>query len=293
MSGESVLPADALIDIDVDAELDYTRAMGSANIRRWLYLRYSEVDVYEEIYKSADLQGHEDVLDLACGDGITTLRVYGEGRHRGRIVGIDFNPDNFVAAAVKAYKNGWTNLEFRESDARALELPDTSFDTVFFNFGIYHMEGPQEAVEEINRVLKPGGRAIVATRSRHNLAKLYNFGGLIAKRLDQHYPGTPYPNCDFDKTKELLDRFIDGHQVSFEEINKPLEIPVSGYEDYLVAVVTQLNRMQPKAGSAPIPAGAKSVVEEIVRPAFEDEINQNGYFTEYQSHGIFVVKKAA
>ncbi len=90
------------------------------------------------------------VLDLACGTGIATSLAAARGA---KARGVDFSP-----AMIKAARQRYPALEFREADANALPFEDESFDVVLANFGVSHFAFPLDALAEARRVLKPGGR---------------------------------------------------------------------------------------------------------------------------------------
>jgi ubiquinone/menaquinone biosynthesis C-methylase UbiE len=90
------------------------------------------------------------VLDLACGPGYVAAAVEAAG---GIPVGVDFSSE-----MVRLARERNPHLEFYEGDAHALDFPDASFDVVMMNFGLLHMADPQKVIEEIARVLRPGGR---------------------------------------------------------------------------------------------------------------------------------------
>ncbi|MFM9971244.1 MAG: class I SAM-dependent methyltransferase [Burkholderiales bacterium] len=92
------------------------------------------------------------VLDLACGTGIATSLAAARGA---KMSGVDFSP-----AMLKAARQRYPALEFREADASALPFEEEEFDVVIANFGMNHFAFPLEVLAETRRVLKPEGRVV-------------------------------------------------------------------------------------------------------------------------------------
>lgn len=90
------------------------------------------------------------LLDVACGPGYVAAAALTRGA---TAVGVDFSSAMVELAAAR-----YPDLEFRKGDAQKLDLPDLSFDSVTMNFGMLHLERPEEAIAEAFRVLRPGGR---------------------------------------------------------------------------------------------------------------------------------------
>ena len=90
------------------------------------------------------------LLDLCCGPGY----VAGEAAHRGaKATGL-----NFSAAMVERARKNHPNAQFKQGDAEVLPFADASFDAVSMNYGLLHLDRPEQALAEISRVLVPGGR---------------------------------------------------------------------------------------------------------------------------------------
>jgi len=66
-------------------------------------------------------------------------------------------------ATTLAAEQGVGNAEFRVMDALAMDFPDDSFDLVWACESGEHMPDKKRYIEEMTRVLKPGGRIVVAT----------------------------------------------------------------------------------------------------------------------------------
>jgi ubiquinone/menaquinone biosynthesis C-methylase UbiE len=91
------------------------------------------------------------VLDVACGPGYVAAAAAARGAVA---TGIDFS-----SAMVEEAQGRYPGIEFQEDDAENLSFSDSSFDAVVMNFGLLHLGRPEQAIRELHRVLKPGGRA--------------------------------------------------------------------------------------------------------------------------------------
>lgn len=79
------------------------------------------------------------------------------------MTGITLSPNQVKRAAALARAQGVENVEFRLMDALAMEYPDNSFDYVWACESGEHMPDKKKYVDEMTRVLKPGGRIVIAT----------------------------------------------------------------------------------------------------------------------------------
>jgi demethylmenaquinone methyltransferase / 2-methoxy-6-polyprenyl-1,4-benzoquinol methylase len=98
------------------------------------------------------------VLDLCCGTGDLALAFRTETTSRAKIVGADFVPEMLVRARAKA-ADAKAAVEFIEADALSLPFAGASFDLVSCAFGFRNLANYESGLEEILRVLKPGGAA--------------------------------------------------------------------------------------------------------------------------------------
>ena len=105
-----------------------------------------------------------EVLELAVGTGLN-LPLY---RPDVRLTGIEFSPAMLALAKQRAVE---LNLEvdLRLGDAEALEFGDASFDTVICTYALCTIPDDRKAVSEAHRVLRPGGKLILAEHVRSPL----------------------------------------------------------------------------------------------------------------------------
>jgi len=101
-------------------------------------------------------QASGEVLKVAIGTG-RNLPYYPEGI---RLTGVDFSPAMLQLARRQADRLGRT-VDLRLGDAQALELADASFDTVVCTFSLCAIPDERQAVAEMRRVLRPGGRLLL------------------------------------------------------------------------------------------------------------------------------------
>lgn len=102
------------------------------------------------------------VLDLGCGAGTDLLIAAQMTGETGRVIGIDMTTGMLDRARTSALEMGLTNVEVHESLVENLSLQDASVDLVISN-GVIDLVPDKDAVfDEIDRVLRPGGRLQLA-----------------------------------------------------------------------------------------------------------------------------------
>lgn len=102
------------------------------------------------------------VLDLATGSGDVAFAL-ADGLPRGvEVTGMDFCQPMLDEAVIKRASNPrWTKIAFKQGDGMALPLPDAAFDALTISFGLRNMADRHQALSEMRRVLRPGGRLFV------------------------------------------------------------------------------------------------------------------------------------
>ena len=106
-------------------------------------------------------QATGDVLEIAAGTG-RNLPYYADGT---RVTGIELSPAMVELARGQARALG-REVELRVGDAQELDFPDESFDTVVCTFSLCTIPDDRAAVREAKRVLRPGGRLLLAEHVR-------------------------------------------------------------------------------------------------------------------------------
>jgi ubiquinone/menaquinone biosynthesis C-methylase UbiE len=101
-------------------------------------------------------QAAGEVLEVAIGTG-RNLPYYPEDV---RLTGIEFSPAMLQLARRQADQLG-RKVDLRLGDAQALDLPDASFDTVVCTLSLCAIPDERQAVAEMRRVLRPGGRLLL------------------------------------------------------------------------------------------------------------------------------------
>lgn len=113
----------------------------------------------EAIFDLLNIKPGAYTLDIGCGTGIYTDELCQAGA---RVVGVDISPEMLAIAAEKNKQHG-DNVSFDVADAAALPFDDNSFDLVTSISAMEFYEKPRESLQEMYRVLKPGGHMLVAT----------------------------------------------------------------------------------------------------------------------------------
>ena len=127
--------------------------------------------VWAQLLDGLNLRGDERILDMGCGRGAVLLMA-AQYLTTGRAVGVDLwrrgdqSGNSSEAARRNAVAEGVADrVELRTADMTALPFEDDSFDVVVSSFAIHNISGRvgrNKAIDEAVRVLRPGGRLMIA-----------------------------------------------------------------------------------------------------------------------------------
>lgn len=98
-------------------------------------------------------------LDAGCGSGAVTAVMASIVGERGRVVGIDRSEERLVEARNTRAP---ANVEYLRGDVCATQLPSAAFDYAWSQFVLEYLPKPELAIDELARVLAPGGRLVIS-----------------------------------------------------------------------------------------------------------------------------------
>jgi ubiquinone/menaquinone biosynthesis C-methylase UbiE len=128
--------------------------------------------VQRKLLAEAALAPAECVLDVASGTGRVAVQAAEAVGARGSVLGVDLSARMVDAAQRRALPN----TRFARMDAQQLALPDARFDVVLCSLGLMYLPDPGQALREMRRVLRPGGRLVLSVwgeRARCGWAALF------------------------------------------------------------------------------------------------------------------------
>lgn len=163
------------------------------DLGEWLHNTFSFQGMFRKLRQRtihlAQLQPGEQVLDVGCGTGTLAIEAAHRVGHTGRVAGVDPGTQQVARAQAKAARHH-VSIEFQVGVIEQLPFPDRSFDVVFSTLMLHHLPTPlkRQGLAEIARVLKPGGRLVVADfkhkQERAGLAASFHAGGSRLQDLE-------------------------------------------------------------------------------------------------------------
>jgi len=107
--------------------------------------------------------GGMSVLDVGCGVGGTSRYIARAIGKDSKVTGITLSPNQVKRAQELAVEQETPNAHFQVMDALKMDFPDNSFDVVWACESGEHMPDKEKYISEMMRVLKPGGKFVMAT----------------------------------------------------------------------------------------------------------------------------------
>jgi SAM-dependent methyltransferase len=175
--------------------------------------RYDEIsrsiaDAIEHAVERLQPKKDERVLDLATGTGWAS-RVIAQRFPGARVTGADI-ADQMLEYARSVAAQQRLPIDYRHADAEQLPFADREFDALVSTFGVMFATKPERAAAEIARVVKPGGRVVLATWTPDS--NVFNMFGVMKKFMAA--PPSPPPPSPFEwgkaaRVTELLGEAFD------------------------------------------------------------------------------------
>lgn len=104
----------------------------------------------------------QQILDVACGTGDSTIAIAAAAAPGSRVTGVDISEGMMALVMRKAAHEGvHDRIRLQVADGEALPFADASFHRVTCAFGIRNFEHKELGLKEFHRVLKPGGKAVI------------------------------------------------------------------------------------------------------------------------------------
>ncbi|MHB1653696.1 MAG: class I SAM-dependent methyltransferase [Desulfitobacteriaceae bacterium] len=94
-------------------------------------------------------------LDVATGGGHTAIAL---AKYVNQVVAIDITPEILAEAKMASKQESISNIVFRTEDVHNFNISDSQFDIVASRFAVHHFSDVKRALQEMCRVLKPGGK---------------------------------------------------------------------------------------------------------------------------------------
>ena len=123
------------------------------------------------------IQPGDSVLECACGTGLLTGVI---AQKCGHLTATDFAPK--MLARAKKNCAAFDNITIEPADITSLGYPDNSFDAVVAGNVIHLLDDPLKALNELDRVCRPGGRLIIPTyMNRDKKGNTSGFAAAVGK----------------------------------------------------------------------------------------------------------------
>lgn len=163
----------------------------------WPTLERGAQRVSDKLVELAEIKPGDRVLDIATGIGEPAVTAARRVKPNGKVVATDISPQMLAIAKARAKSLGLDSvIEFRESDAEALDFPKSTFNAILSRWGLMFLPNLPAALVMIKQLLAPDGRLSAAVWSAPSKVPLLDLVfSTVRKQVNAPAPpaGTPGP----------------------------------------------------------------------------------------------------
>ncbi len=196
--------------------------------RRWVAERERHAAIRQRLtphlLRAAAVAPGNEVLDVGCGCGETTIAVAGSTGPDGGALGLDLSGPMLEVAQRLAAEAGMANIRFVQGDVQVYPLPPAVYDVVISSFGVMFFDDPAAAFGNIRAAVRPGGRLAFMCWQDDLHNEVFSIA-LRAFMTHTHLPGTTNDDlfADARRISDLLAGagFTD---VRVEAVHEPARI---------------------------------------------------------------------
>ena len=174
-----------------------------------------------------NINSESSILDVATGTGDVAFEI--AERYNANIIGLDYAEGMITVAKKKALQKKISGkITFIQGDGENLPFEDNSYDVIFCNHVLEHIPDDDKAMEELYRILKPNGMAILQIPQDLNREKTFEDNSITdskerARIFGQYDHVRIYGRDYFEKlrSKGFIVKEVDyTHQLSKTEVDK-------------------------------------------------------------------------
>ena len=138
---------------------------------------------HDALFDLAAIKPGDKIIDIACGTGLITFRAAEATGSKGLVLGTDISDKMVELASHIAKENSISNTRFERMDAEELTMNEEEYDVAVCALGLMYVPDPVKAMKEMYRVLKKGGRCIVAVWGKRTNCGWADLFEIVDKRV--------------------------------------------------------------------------------------------------------------
>lgn len=181
--------------------------------------------IKQKCIHNLDIKPHDNVIDLCCGTGDLS-EIIKKQQPYANITGIDFSYNMLEIAKSKN-----PDITFLQGDVTNLPYQDNYFDFAIMGFGLRNIQNAEKAVEEVYRILKPGGTFVHLDFGQKNIiSRIYD---KITPFIIKNFTENTFPYNYLIESKKIFS--------TPQELIKDFEskgFKLKKREDYLFGVIS-------------------------------------------------------